>query len=98
MGAMNKPPVDLAIDSVGSLTELARRLGVEHPQVLVNWRKRGIPVDQVPAVERATIPRDPATDQPIEGAEPRVLRHELRPDKPDLFPPPPAEREERAAA
>ena len=89
---MSKPPVDTAIDAVGSLTELARRLGVD-PQVVVNWRKRGIPVDKVPSVEHATIDRD-ENDQVIDGAEPRVKRHELRPDKPDLFPPP----DERVAA
>lgn len=96
---MDKTPIDLAIDAVGSLTELARRLGVD-AQVVVNWRKRGIPVGQVPAVEAATIPRDHRTDQLIEGALPKVLRHDLRPDKPDLFPPPPSDdgREERVAA
>jgi len=88
---MNKPPVDLAIDAVGSLTELARRLGVD-PQVIVNWRKRGIPVDKVPSVEAATIDRD-ENDEPKQGAAPKVPRYELRPDKPDLFPP-----EQRVAA
>lgn len=87
---MHKPPIDKAIDAVG-LTELARRLGVV-PQVVVNWRKRGVPVEQVPNVERATVERD-ANDRLVEGAQPKVLRHELRPDKPDLFPP-----AERAAA
>lgn len=88
--AMKKPPVDKAIDAAGGLSELARRLSVD-PQVIVNWRKRGIPVEQVPAVERATIERG-ADDKPISGALPQVTRHELRPDKPDLFP------KERAAA
>ncbi|TAK84329.1 MAG: hypothetical protein EPO20_14670 [Betaproteobacteria bacterium] len=88
---MKKPPIDKAIDAAGSLTELARRLGVD-PQVVVNWRKRGIPVGQVPYVERATIDRD-ERDQPIEGAKPKVHRSELRPDLPEIFPP-----EERAAA
>lgn len=83
---MQKPPVDLAIEAVGSLTELGRRLGVD-PQVIVNWRKRGIPVDRVPDVEAATIPRDHKTDVPIEGEGPRVHRSQLRPDKPNLFPP-----------
>lgn len=92
-----KTPTDVAIEAVGSLTELARRLDVD-PQVIVNWRKRGIPVHQVPNVERATIERG-ADDQPIEGGMPKVLRHELRPDKPDLFPPPDqASERERAAA
>lgn len=95
MAPVMNTPTDKAIDAVGSLTELARRLNVD-PQVVVNWRKRGIPVHQVPAVEAATIPRDRETDKPLEGAQPRVQRHELRPDKPDLFPPPASE--ERAAA
>lgn len=81
---MKTPPIDLAIGAVGSLTELARRMGID-PQVIVNWRKRGVPVEQVPAVEVATIPRD-EKDRPISGARPKVLRHELRPDKPHLFP------------
>jgi len=91
---MKKRPIDKAIDAVAppTLTELARRMKVE-PQVIANWRKRGVPVDQVPRVERATIPRD-EHDEPIEGAPPKVLRHEIRPDKPDLFPRP----DERVAA
>lgn len=88
------PPVDLAVHAVGSLTELARRLG-EKPQNIVNWRKRGIPVERVPDVEGATVPRD-EHDKPIEGAKPRVHRSKLRPDQPTLFPP--EVPEERAAA
>lgn len=89
---MENPPVDLAVDAVGgSVTELARRLG-ESPQTIINWRKRGIPVDRVPDVEAATIPRDQA-DKPVDGAEPQVHRSRLRPDKPNLFPP-----EQRVAA
>jgi len=87
----DESPVDMAVDAVGSITELARRLGVL-PQTIVNWRKRGIPVEQVPEVEAATIPRD-EHDKPVEGAEPRVHRSQLRPDMPKLFPP-----VERAAA
>lgn len=83
---MKQPPVDLAINAVGTLTELARRMGVD-PQVIVNWRKRGIPVGRVPDVEAATIPRDHKTDKPIDGETPRVHRSRLRPDKPNLFPP-----------
>lgn len=90
---MNTAPVDKAIAAVGSLTELARRLKVD-PQVLVNWRKRGIPVDKVPDVELATVPRGD-DDAPIPGEAPKVPRHELRPDKPGLFPPP---HEHQAAA
>lgn len=89
---MEKQPIDLAIDAVGGLTELARRVG-ESPQTIINWRKRGIPVDRVPDVEAATVPRDHQTDKPVDGAEPRVHRSRLRPDKPNLFPP-----EERAVA
>ena len=76
-------PVDLAIKAAGGLTELSRRLGVD-PQVIVNWRKRGIPVEKVPAVERATIPR--TEDDELLDAPPKVRRYQLRPDKPDLFP------------
>lgn len=83
---MEKQPIDLAIDAVGGLTELARRVG-ESPQTIINWRKRGIPVERVPEVEAATIPRDHKTDKPIHGAEARVHRSQLRPDKPNLFPP-----------
>lgn len=75
---MNKAPIDLAIDAVGSLTELAARLGSD-PQVIVNWRKRGIPPREVLNVERATVME--------EGAQPRVTRHELRPD---IYPAEPA--------
>lgn len=92
---MDKAPIDKAIDAVGGLSELARRLDVD-PQVIVNWRKRGIPVHKVPEVERATIERD-EDDRPLEGALPKILRHELRPDMPEIFPPPPA-RDSRAAA
>jgi DNA-binding transcriptional regulator YdaS (Cro superfamily) len=95
MAPMKKPPIDLAIDAVGSLTELARRLGRD-PQVLVNWRKRGIPVEEVPAVEAATVARD-EKDRPMAGAQPKVARHQLRPDKPHLFPPAPAGAVQREA-
>lgn len=81
---MQKAPIDKAIDAVGSLTELARRLGVD-PQVIVNWRKRGIPVAKVPEVQRATVDRD-ANDKLLAGALPKVSKHELRPDLPDIFP------------
>ena len=68
--------LEKAISSVGGLSKLAEKLEVS-PQVIVNWRKRGrVPPDRVLAVEAATI--DAATGQP------RVTRHELRPD---LYPP-----------
>lgn len=72
---MKRPPIDLAIKAAGSLTDLAKLLGVDI-QVVHNWRKRGIPVDRVPAVEQVTS----------------VPRHKLRPDRPDLFPVPTDER------
>lgn len=71
MSAMKKAPIDLAIDAVGSLTDLAKRLEAD-PQVLVNWRKRGIPAERVLEVEKATI--EPGSDVP------KVTRHQLRPD------------------
>ena len=76
MGALER-----AIEAVGSLTELAKRLEVS-PQVIVNWRNRGIPAERVLEVEKATL--DDST------GEPRVTRYDLRPD---LYPP-----EEREAA
>lgn len=68
---MKTSPIDRAIAAVGSLTKLARSLKVD-PQVVVNWRKRGVPADRVIAIERATI--DPKSGRP------RVLRNDLRPD------------------
>lgn len=46
-------PIDLAIEGAGSLTELARRLKVS-PQVVANWRRRGIPARWVLKIEKAT--------------------------------------------
>jgi len=68
---MKTPAIDKAIAAVGSLTKLAARMKVD-PQVLVNWRKRGIPAERVLEVERATVM--------LEGELPKVGRHELRPD------------------
>jgi len=68
---MKTPAIDKAIAAVGSLTELAARMKVD-PQVLVNWRKRGIPAERVLEVERATVMEH--------GEPPKVRRHELRPD------------------
>lgn len=45
--------IDRAIKLAGSQAELARALGVL-PQHLNNWRKRGIPADRCPDIERAT--------------------------------------------
>lgn len=66
-----KAPIDRAIDAAGNLTELAKRLKVT-PQVVVNWRSRGIPAERVLDVERATA--DPET------GDPRVTCHELCPE------------------
>lgn len=65
--------IDKAIKLAGSPTELARLVGVT-PQVVFNWKKRGVPAERVPAVVRATGGLVPA--------------HELRPDLPELFPTP----------
>lgn len=46
-------PIDLAIAAAGSVTELAKRLKVS-PQVVIHWKKRGIPVERVLKVEKAT--------------------------------------------
>lgn len=63
-------PLERAIKVAGGLSELARRLKVE-PQVIVNWRKRGIPASRVLEIEKATADKT---------GRPRVLRHDLRPD------------------
>lgn len=57
--------IEQAIEAAGGLTKLADSLKVS-PQVIFNWRKRGVPAERVLDVERAT--------------DGRVTRHELRPD------------------
>ena len=66
--------LELAIKAAGGLTRLAERIRVT-PQVIVNWRHRGIPAVRVLDIEKATANAD---DSPI------VTRHQLRPD---LYPP-----------
>jgi DNA-binding transcriptional regulator YdaS (Cro superfamily) len=58
-------PIERAIEIVGGLTALATLIDVS-PQVIVNWRERGVPANRALAIEAAT------------GA--KVTRHELRPD------------------
>ena len=54
---MKPEPLDLAIQEVGSLAELARRMKISQ-QRLYNWKKRGIPKVMVLAVEKASgVPR-----------------------------------------
>lgn len=50
---MRTKPIDLAINAAGSVTELAKRLKVS-PQVVIHWKRRGIPVERVLKVEKAT--------------------------------------------
>ena len=57
--------LERAVATIGGLSKLASRIGVR-PQVIVNWRSRGIPAARVLDIERAT--------------EGKVTRHELRPD------------------
>lgn len=45
--------IDRAIAAAGTQADLARALGVL-PQHLTNWRKRGIPADRCPDIERVT--------------------------------------------
>ena len=58
-------PLERAITIVGGLTALAKRIGTR-PNVIVHWRKRGIPAERVLSIEKAT--------------EAEVTRYELRPD------------------
>lgn len=45
--------LDKAISLCGGPAALARKLGVE-TNVVSNWRKRGVPTDQCPEIEKAT--------------------------------------------
>lgn len=72
---MSDSALDRAIRAVGCGRDLAKTLGVS-PMAVSQWKKRGVPVERVHAVVRAS-----------NGA---VQAHELRPDLPDLFPPPAA--------
>lgn len=45
--------LDRAIAVAGGTTALAKRIGV-HPNVVTNWKTRGIPAEQCPAIEKAT--------------------------------------------
>lgn len=60
-----------AIELVGSQAELCRRLGIK-PQVMSNWRKRGIPVKGCVDIEIAT--------------KGQVMRWDLRPDWRQIWP------------
>ena len=62
---MKKTALNDAIDSVGSVANLARALKID-PTVVSNWKRRGIPAIQAIRIERATA-----------GA---VHRSRLRPD------------------
>lgn len=76
--------ISLAIDAVGSQAELARRLGTTLMRV-GNWKRRGVPADQVIPICRAT------------GGH--VYPYQLRPDiypDPDWFPPAASEHAESA--
>lgn len=46
-------PIERAIYIAGGLTELSRRLGLS-PQVVSNWRTRGVPAEKCPDIERET--------------------------------------------
>jgi DNA-binding transcriptional regulator YdaS (Cro superfamily) len=67
---MDDHPVERAIGAAGGLSELAARMKVS-PQVISNWRRRGVPAGRVLELERATAN--------AEGV-PVVTRHDLRPD------------------
>lgn len=65
---MNKTGLDKAIEVAGGPGKLAAALGVT-PQVVTNWRARGVPAEQCPLIERKTRLLGNA-----------VLCEELRPD------------------
>ncbi len=57
--------LEKAIEMFGSQKALAEELGVV-PMAVTNWKTRGVPIEQCPAIERVT-----------KGA---VTKHDLRPD------------------
>ena len=63
-------PLERAIKLAGGLAKLAEKMEVT-PQVIHNWRHRGIPAERVLEIERATLD---------EAGIPKVSRHDLRPD------------------
>lgn len=68
----NKPAIEKAIEAAGGVNALARAVGVKQPSVS-RWKKVGVVgVDYVLDVADFT----------------GVPAHELRPDKPKLFPKP----------
>ncbi|MED8729902.1 YdaS family helix-turn-helix protein [Escherichia marmotae] len=67
-----KSAIEKAIDIAGGVNALARAVGVKQPSVS-RWRKVGlVGVEHVPDVSAVT----------------GIPAHELRPDKPKLFPHP----------
>ncbi len=67
-----KDIIEAAAETCGGLTKLAASIG-QSPQVVSNWRTRGVPIEHCVAIEVAT-----------EGA---VTRRDLRPtDWPRIWP------------
>ena len=66
---MNATGLEKAIEAVGGPSKLAAAIGVT-PQVVTNWRSRGVPAEHCPSIERATRTAGKAV----------VLCEELRPD------------------
>lgn len=58
-------PLERAIEKAGGLTRFAKKLEIS-PQVIVNWRKRGVPPERCAEIETAT--------------EGEITRQHLRPD------------------
>ena len=50
---MTEPPIDRAIRLAGGVTALSEHLGIA-PQVVSNWRTRGVPAERCPDIEEAT--------------------------------------------
>lgn len=46
-------PLERAIEHAGGLTEFAKLMEVS-PQVVINWRARGVPIDRCADIERVT--------------------------------------------
>nr|WP_165674707.1 Cro/CI family transcriptional regulator [Pseudomonas otitidis] len=78
---MEQTPLDKAIKAAGGGRALALAIGIS-PMAISQWKRRGVPVERVPAVVRA--------------CQGMVKAHELRPDMPELFPVPPVGQQKAA--
>ena len=69
-------PIDSAAKACGGFSKLAEKINAGSVQAVMNWRTRGIPVEQCPAVERAT--REAGSPVPCEELRPDLTWRRVR--------------------